>query len=848
MKYAELLPYDWFTGPLIGLADGRIKFVYRVLKGFSNETFSAEQLHEKALNLAAFLNETMSEEEPLQVLALVVPDVDEQLESHLALIKTERPILLEIVKERCRTFRELARRGRCVSLQVYIVGGYDPHKRTRLPTGQEQMNPAYLLRKQALNAPSTQIDSTATISTALERLSQQRSALESYGLELEVLTETQNRKLIQTAQFSGSQDTSSDELAIGRYTFYKDYLVQQVGEAVTYYACLVRQQTPKATQPGMFVNLMARAEFARVSLVAYRPPTESTAIVINTKKNLNDLGNAFSDMLGKNQSTANSIQSQELRTVERKIFQEKQQVMRSGWIIVVSGTSLKELNLRVKTVSDLLGKAKINITVGSFAQEDLWFASLPASPHPLPSLTSFSCFPINAAHLLMPVIPWQGSARPYFLFMNRWRQLVPFDPFGLDSSNQLFSGKTRTGKSVQACLEALMAAAVGWRTAIIDKMGSYHFAMEHVIGGVARTMEPGTFTLNPFEFIVLPGTDLRTQQVPPERISTLKAFFASVLCKPGEPLDPAMRSVLTVALDRTYARVLPEGRFPIISDLLETLRSLKRGDDIPEDEVELLSESSKHAMETLSTVLIEFRSPTSMESQIFNAQSSEKFFDGDYLYFDVAPLDKSERVQGLVSQLLAASLDEWVKASPGRRTFLIFDEIWRYLLKNKDMADLMVDAARTYQRYGVALVLVTQSFNDVLSESEYATSLFEQTIIRFALRQDGFEKALPSFDLYAPEVVKRMVSDLKKQKGFFSEMVLMYDKETSLLVNYSSPLLYWATTSDLSLDVPLRNFFIQELGFTAEEALVKVATLYPHGVPDEATLERAKAGEFLAAS
>lgn len=876
ISYADLIPHEWFGGPLIGLRDGRFKYIFRVRRGLSNEVYDGNQLHEQALYISGFLNESLAIGAHLQVFSLVVPDVDDLLSEHMSLIKTERPLQREIVKERCRTFQALADKGRCVSLQIFIIGTYDPHKRTMLLNGQEQIDPRAFLRQTTFKSPQSDEDSSTVIASALSQITQHQSTLQSMGLELELLDEQHNRLLIQRAQFVDFSQ-SQEELALdpaqiavpaspqfGSYTFYRDYIVQRLkvppnvvplseepSEAVTeqkivYYACLVPTKTPKYTEPGQLVGLLASAEFTRMSVVSCRPSDESTAVFINTKKNLNDLSSAFAGLLGKNQSTEGSIQSGELRSVEQQIYKEKQHILHLGIIIVVSAANREQLKLRIKSVKDRLSKAKIDVEVGQYCQEDLWFASLPASAHPLPTASRFSCFPIHAAHLLMPVLPWQGSVRPCYLYMNRWRQLVPFDPFGLESSSEFFSGRTRTGKSAQANLQMILAAALGWRTAVIDKLASYHFSVEHVLGGVARKMSPGTFVLNPLEFRVPPGVDFSTLSVPSERISLLKAFFATVMnCEDG--LDPSVSAALTVALQMTYQQVLPQGRFPILEDLAQTLRAFKRGEGITEQDEELNSDSGRQAIELLSMVLLDFRSPSSMESQVFNGQSSEAFFDADHLYFDVAPLDKSVRVQALVSQLLAANLDEWVLACPSRHTVLIFDEIWKYLISNTYMAGLMEDAARTYQRFGVSLVLVTQSFNDVL-KTKYAEGLFDQIKNRFALPQDNFEKSVQSFDLPSRETVKAMVNSLTIKKGYFSEMVLFCGNETTTIVNYSSPLLYWSSTSDFNLDVPLRDFFIHELGMTPTEAIVHLATLFPHGIPNEQALEAAKNGDFAKVS
>lgn len=854
-KYAKVLPHLWFAGNLIGMRDGRIRFVMRFKHAFNPENLTAQELHSKALLISRYLNNNLPIGEHLQLLALAVPDVDEILQQHLELVTTERPFLREIAKERLRLYEKMANQGQAVSLNLYLIGGYDPYEKHRQQGLIEAPDPLYVLRRQALRTPETEDlpDESEIVSTALERLSRIKSVYESAGAELEVLDAAANRKLLQLAQFPDFTG-SSEDAAIGSYTFHDDYIVQTIEGQRTFYACLIPKGSPERTYSGMFVPLIASGDFVRISLSAYRPSNESNGLFLNIKKSLNDLSNGVQEMLGKRETAASSVQTQEIRQLETMMFKQQIHILHMAAIVVLKADSLRELNYRVKAVTDLMEKSGFSLEVGLRCQEDLWFASLPGHPTAPPQLLRTRCYPIHAAHLLMPTLPWQGSAQPYFLMANRWGQVIPYDPLGLEVSNTILTGKTRSGKSVQAADQLLQAAAVGWRSATIDKFGSYHFIVEHVIGGVARRMEPGAFTLNPFEFYIAQGVDLSTIEIPSSRVEVLKVFFATVLAPEGDQLPTLMRSILTVSIDLTYRRILPQGHFPTIDDLYASLNLLLRGEQASTPAIsngqatyrELMdhgSEAFRSTVDELLAALLEFRSPSAMETKIFNGQSSQKFFNSDHIYFDVSPLGDGTRAQVLVSQLLAASIDEWVMSSLATPTFLIFDEIYKYLTSNPQMMDLITRASRTYQRYGVTLVLVTQSFSDIL-KSKYSADLFEQTSIRWALQQDKFEEAASSLGARSTEIA--MVNDLKKERGYFAEMVLFYGDETTILINYASPMRYWVTSTG-PYDRPLREFFINELKMSPQEAIVKLATLVPHGVHDKQTYERIRSDQVVSA-
>ncbi|AGY58006.1 type IV secretory pathway, VirB4 component [Gloeobacter kilaueensis] len=849
-RYADIFPYKWLGGPFLGTACGRIRFVFKVIGGCNPEALMPDQLTVFADMIAGFCNRTLPVWDHLQTFVMVSPDVRPVLDEHMAQVVTQSDFVRELEKERCRGFIHRAQNGQCAALETYICAGFDPYiERRQGLLGYLRPDLPGLLHWQEVHPPEG--DSLAPqviLSGALERLAQIESFLTTAGLEVQMMDGPQLRHLLQQAQYPAYSLTghTSDALPIGRYTFLDDCVIQTIGnrhlgqsEQRTYYTCLVPRTFAQVTCAGMLVPYISEGNFTRLSISTARPSDTANQMHISIKKNLGELANAFQAMIGRGQSMASSVQQGDLQYTEQRIFQDKTNIVQCGIIVVVAAPDRENLQYAVKQTCDRWRSLfQMELEVGRKWQEDLWFASLPAAPVPPPESVRNRCFPENAADFMLPVLPWQGSPKKNFLIANRWRQVIGYDLFNFTSCHGILGGRTGEGKSFQALDLYLQAAAVGCRGVILDKMGSYYFLFKHVLGGMARTMQPGTFTINPFEFYLGEGQDLRTATVPPSRIEALKACFATVLGLQRDT-NGNIRALLTKAISLTYQRILPTGRYPIISDLIDTLRLFLEGQGFQECEIEFTSQSFKELVSSTLVSLFEFNTENSMLKLCFNGQSSERFFEHDHIYFDLAPLGKGTMTQRLVAQLLATSIDEWVQTVP-KRTLIIFEEIWSDVTDNPEMVNLMKNSVRAYRRYGVRVFFVTQSFGDIL-DSEYARDLFEQTRVRIALKQDNFHKSAQ--DLKANPIALATINTLETVKGDFSELFFFWDNDRSAVVNFSTPMRYWVATTD-ELDTPWRNYLVNELKMDAREAIVRLARTFPNGVHDATLLDKFKAGEF----
>jgi TraG P-loop domain len=843
LHYKDIFPFKGSGGTLLFSPCGRVRFIFKIIEGYNPELHLPEQLAQYSNLFSNFYNTALPTHELMQTFILSTPDSTPLLDNYLDLMRTDNEFLHELEKERCRFFDRMTRGEMGQNLSFYICAGFDPYADRRQDSlGFETPDLFSLLRLNAPVSPSGDpIPAEIIIDDALNYQDQVSSFLESAGLKVKVLERDEINLLLQQSQlpdvtFLGDVPETP---YIGKYSFYPDYILQTYQNHKRYYSCLVPKNLPQYTFPGFFSSLLANREITRLSITTYRSKDTANELSMSVKKSLNDFSTAFEALIGRNTTTESTIQQQEIELCKQKIFQEKTHILHTGIVVVLSANSLEDLRAKIKRTIDEAQKQDMTLEVALKWQEDLWLASLPGSPVPPPISLCNRCFPDNTANLSLPVMLWSGSQKPNFLLTNRWGQLLPYDFFSLSSSHGIVAGKTGKGKSVNTLDIALRAAAIGARTAIIDKYGSYEFAVKHVIGGMARSMEPGTFTINPFEFYIPSGLDIRQVQVPPNRIEVLKSFFITVLGKQNED-DNSLRAILNMAIDLTYHRILPEERYPVITDMIDSMRSLAEGNGIPEIQKEFLTDGFKDLVRNVLIGLYEFHSAGSMEYLVFNGQSSEKFFNHDHIYFDLQPLGKGTRTQRLVSQLLAGSIDEWVQSFPNRKTFLIFDEIWSDLTDNPQMAGFMTSAVRAYRRFGVRVFFVTQSFSDII-DSPYSNALFQQTSIRFCLGHDSFE--VVASDLKANYIAVQTINQLVTQQGHFAEAFLFFENERTSVIIWSTPMRYWVSTTD-SKDTPWRNYFVEKLGYSPKDTIRILAMNFPHGISDDSLFEEFKAGNF----
>ncbi len=202
---------------------------------------------------------------------------------------------------------------------------------------------------------------------------------------------------------------------------------------------------------------------------------------------------------------------------------------------------------------------------------------------------------------------------------------------------------------------------------------------------------------------------------------------------------------------------------------------------------------------------------------------------------ELGDVDMHKDYQSVIVSLLIYYITEFVKKIPGNK-YLIIDEAWS-LFKNEVSVDFLVKAVKTFRKYGVSVIFVTQQLDDFA------------VIARAINMKDNLPNKILLYQ--EPEVVARNAKDLDLSHGdldlyqtikkgkYYAEALIKAQQWTAVGRISLDPKSYWiATTSEPDKEL-LKNLTDSDPGrrrrasdrepMTLEEAIEYAATKYPYG-------------------
>ena len=152
-----------------------------------------------------------------------------------------------------------------------------------------------------------------------------------------------------------------------------------------------------------------------------------------------------------------------------------------------------------------------------------------------------------------------------------------------------------------------------------------------------------------------------------------------------------------------------------------------------------------------------------------------------------------------------------------RKKILVIDEAWS-LLKDMSASNSMEAAARRFRKYHSALVVITQSIQD-LYKSPTTVAIYENSanLVMLKQRKNALQKALEENKITLSPIEENFVRNLHTERGRYSELYLQTDNLNGVVRLILDKLSYWLTTTSGD-DKALRKEIMEEFGFSMFEA------------------------------
>ena len=422
----------------------------------------------------------------------------------------------------------------------------------------------------------------------------------------------------------------------------------------------------------------------------------------------------------------------------------------------------------------------------------------------------------NAAHYIPAQGPWKGSSTPVAAFLNRYGDVTFLDPFDRKAANwnAIVVGGSGSGKTffMQSLLAELLRQDAD--VIIVDRGFGYAPFVE-LVGGAVVPIGPGAgVSINPFD---LPPGELEPDD---DKVAFLVALVKAMIASDEDSrLEDA---ILQAAVRQTYTRKRTERRVngqivrtlePVfLSDLVHVLATLEEINDRP------ASAEDRAVAERIATRLQGWVGASVYGSLLDRPTSVMP--EASVIYYETSALESQPELEPVMLLLIANMVWQRVKRDPQRRKIVVFDEAWA-MLRRPSSAAFIVELYRRFRRYNAAAYSVTQSLNDF--RTEITRGILQNTSFYFLL-------PLPGEDDVVQEVLglsdrgMALFRSLRPKREVLAWVRGMHGLEGDVLVTQSSPLAYWAFTTD-ARDMARRQALAEKYGGDLMRAIYELA--YP---------------------
>jgi hypothetical protein len=402
----------------------------------------------------------------------------------------------------------------------------------------------------------------------------------------------------------------------------------------------------------------------------------------------------------------------------------------------------------------------------------LFLASLPGHSHLNPR--THLVHTEAAARFLTMSASWDGCPWPQFMTPGDDGKALGIDLFSpeLTAKHSLILGVSGEGKSVltNSLLTSFFCADERHCVIVIDDGGSYR-RLCGLLGG--QYLEPtldGSYAFNPF---LAPEYAFDEAGRLDADFLSFMTLLVQLMVHKAE-LTNNQKSIIQSCVLAAYKG---GKETPLLSDLRDAFRLFK-GD--AEDEALARSFYKDLQLWTEGTYGRLLNRPGT-----FDASSR-------FIVFDLNKMTQEDLKPVLL--LIIKSVIHPKLADKSLRKVIALDEVWKFL-REKAGADLAAEWYKTGRRFNAAVMVVTQSAEDLLA-SKAAEAITHNSTVKWILNLGGGYEKLAGLKLSEEEIeaVKGLGKNVDRSK--FRKVFLRFGERKAVIRNQLSPTEYWLYTTD----------------------------------------------------
>jgi type IV secretory pathway VirB4 component len=413
------------------------------------------------------------------------------------------------------------------------------------------------------------------------------------------------------------------------------------------------------------------------------------------------------------------------------------------------------------------------------------------------------------ANILPIQSEWQGSSKAMALLKTRKRELLKLDLFDetLPAKHGIVLGTTGSGKSFATnyLLTSYLLQDPKNQLVVIDVGKSYR-RLAATLGGTYLDIDLGeNYAINP---LLHKSMLYKNGAIDSESLSYLTLIVEKLSkAKPDDVLTNAHKRVIEKAILQMYEK----RNAPILSDLVEALRSYSVGDDADKARAREFAKNLSLWTENQYGKLLNRQG---------NVDTSRRF-----VVFELGKLDAHPDLQSIVFFVIRTAIANKLN-NPDTRKVIVIDEGWRFF-NDDTSARLIEDLYRTSRKFNGLVLSISQSPEDFLN-TKAANAIISNSFTKYILKLNKGHELLSRFDLNDSEVneAKTLIS----RPGIFSELFVKYGENSIVARIEPTALEYWLATTDpqdIQLEDQLRK---ENPGLDVCALIQKLAIKYPRGI------------------
>ncbi|KLV03486.1 hypothetical protein ABT56_18795 [Photobacterium aquae] len=357
-----------------------------------------------------------------------------------------------------------------------------------------------------------------------------------------------------------------------------------------------------------------------------------------------------------------------------------------------------------------------------------------------------------ASRQVLPLLPifadWKGTGTPALFFVSRTGQLMTFSLFDNPTNyNTVIYAESGAGKSVLGNELIRSYLTMGAKIWAVDAGESYKKQSLAFNGNFVSFDSDTDFSLNPFTMI-----DPDDPNAFDESVETLTKLLTIMAFKNGNITDYQEES---------------------LTKILYELWTEKSTSMTIDDVAELCKENDDKQIRELGHQLFRFTSGGPF-GKYFNKPHNVSF-KGNFNVLELDGLSKNESLQSVVLYLLVVQIQQemYVEYKKNRDIprIVLIDEAWQLLGSSETVTKFMELTARRARKYNGALVIITQSIND-LQKTESGRAIAENAANSLILKQkiSTLQEAEEKNTMSLPESGYQLLRKVVTVTGKYSEV------------------------------------------------------------------------------